>query len=485
MRDRAEPDAVWVHRADCGAFPQSTLRLRSPTIHPQERRTLVMKSTAKAKANPTKHFFVNMLTRDISLEDCILDLVDNSLDQAWANSGVTPGKLTKDSALAQFQVELQVSSSQFSITDNCGGMTFDDAAEYAFNFGRDSDRELDEYTVGVYGIGMKRAIFKLGKLIEVRSHPTGEQAFRVPIDVDDWLSRSNNDWDFDIESDDPLPSPGVSISVGQLHPDVADQFGAPEFEKRLRRILGRDYLIPLMRGLTITVNGNRVESWEIELVHGAGFQPMRQSFSDGAVEVEIIAGVLADEANADSESKDARSRGVQKSGWYVACNGRVVAAADTSLVTGWGSQLPKWHAQYNGFAGFVFFVSKNAALLPMTTTKRDVDVSSGLYRRVLVRHMVPVSKAWTKFTNAVKDGSGPRVPTSTAAVQIEAAAESRTIALPSVTKSRVEVANVNYSVSLKRMKELATGFGDVRMPFREVGLRSFDFAYEEYAEGEG
>jgi hypothetical protein len=35
-------------------------------------------------AEPTKSFFVDMLTRDIALEQAILDLVDNSVDGAKA-----------------------------------------------------------------------------------------------------------------------------------------------------------------------------------------------------------------------------------------------------------------------------------------------------------------------------------------------------------------------------------------------------------------
>jgi len=32
-----------------------------------------------AKADPSKAFFIEMLTRDITLSDCVLDLVDNSI----------------------------------------------------------------------------------------------------------------------------------------------------------------------------------------------------------------------------------------------------------------------------------------------------------------------------------------------------------------------------------------------------------------------
>ena len=35
---------------------------------------------ATVDASPTKEFFIKMLTRDIALEDAILDLLDNCLD---------------------------------------------------------------------------------------------------------------------------------------------------------------------------------------------------------------------------------------------------------------------------------------------------------------------------------------------------------------------------------------------------------------------
>jgi hypothetical protein len=50
----------------------------------------------KARANPTKAFFVRMITRDISLEDCILDLIDNSVDGAWRCEGSKPMGLAGD-----------------------------------------------------------------------------------------------------------------------------------------------------------------------------------------------------------------------------------------------------------------------------------------------------------------------------------------------------------------------------------------------------
>lgn len=37
---------------------------------------------SKVNANPTKEFFISMLTRDIDIRAAILELIDNSIDGA-------------------------------------------------------------------------------------------------------------------------------------------------------------------------------------------------------------------------------------------------------------------------------------------------------------------------------------------------------------------------------------------------------------------
>ncbi len=39
-------------------------------------------NTSIIEGNPTKKFFIEMITRDISIEDAIIDLLDNSIDGA-------------------------------------------------------------------------------------------------------------------------------------------------------------------------------------------------------------------------------------------------------------------------------------------------------------------------------------------------------------------------------------------------------------------
>ena len=113
-----------------------------------------------AHANPKKAFFVSMITRDITLEDSVLDLIDNSVDSAWRSEGSRPMALGDDANLSRYKISIFASPEQFSIKDNCGGMTRKDAVYHAFSFGRSGSVQHDEYSIGVYGIGMKRAAFK-------------------------------------------------------------------------------------------------------------------------------------------------------------------------------------------------------------------------------------------------------------------------------------------------------------------------------------
>lgn len=442
----------------------------------------------KVDANPTKAFFVRMITRDISLEDCILDLIDNSVDGAWKLEGGRTMSLTDDTDLSKYRIELNATQERFSIRDNCGGISFDEAVEYAFTFGRKDNEAPDNYSIGVYGIGMKRAVFKLGEEVTIKSTYKKDdqniESFKVPIDVPKWLREGKRDWDFDIESSDHLPSLGVEITVTRLHEGISASFGSPLFLQDLKRTIARDYALHLRRGLTIFLNNEQIKGWKIELLQGSGLEPMRDSYRDGtngsSVNVEILAGMAAPPP--ESSEPDDAVDGDNRYGWYVVCNGRIVLAADKSEVSGWGSEgWPQWHPQYSGFMGIIVFSSQSAALLPLTTTKRSVDVSSGVYRRARPR-MREVSKQWIGYTNARKLAvdEAKQIENQARPKSIFDVAQRAHVSLPIIaSKPKVRTANIAYSMPLQRVRDLAEGLGNINMSYRDVGMNSFERAYSD------
>lgn len=141
-------------------------------------------------AGPTKAFFVDMLTRDIDLADAILDLLDNCVDgilrELEKAKAKSKGKRNQapdrnGRPYEGYWAKITATPDKFEIWDNCGGISQKLAEESAFMLGRpDVQRDSKIETVGMYGIGMKRAIFKMGKQCIVTSQPdTG--AYKVEI----------------------------------------------------------------------------------------------------------------------------------------------------------------------------------------------------------------------------------------------------------------------------------------------------------------
>ena len=302
-----------------------------------------------ARAYPTKAFFVNMITRDITLEDSILDLIDNSIDGASKCEGNPRINLDNELDLSPYCIAITATPQEFSIVDNCGGMTLDDAVDYAFTFGRRQDEMYSNYSIGVYGIGMKRAAFKLGRAIDVRSTFIDDEgqmlSFLVSINVNRWIQTDQPPWDFDIESAENLESTGVEIHVQQLTLEARISFDNPEFMENLRRTIARDYSLYLSTGLKITLNGHGINGVPIKLRQSEDFVPMRDEYEvtlkhlngydDEVVSVEIIAGMAAPPP--ESPEPDERVDAERSFGWYIVCNGRIVLAADRTSVSGWGT----------------------------------------------------------------------------------------------------------------------------------------------------
>ena len=214
------------------------------------------------------------------------------------------------------------------------------------------------------------------------------------------------------------------------------------------------------------------------------FKPYRYQYQDQSddesVEVEILAGMAAEPPDDAGPSEDGELG--RRSGWYVACNGRIVLAADKTAISGWGTDdWPQWHRQYDGFLGMVLFSSKKATALPLTTTKRSVDVTSEIYKRARPA-MREITKRWISYTNQRKQAldDAKEKESKTRSVKIQNVAQNSVVALPSLGLTTSEkMANVSYSVPLVKLRKLAVELGGITLSYRDVGLKSFEYSYDD------
>ncbi|MBS4032631.1 MAG: ATP-binding protein [Clostridiales bacterium] len=345
-----------------------------------------IKDRTRIDASPTKDFFIHMLVKDINLSRAIADLVDNSVDGAK--------RLRRDGNYNGLSVRVRVSKDEFKISDNCGGIPEDLARKYAFRFGRAEGMPNDTpHSIGQFGVGMKRALFKLGNYFRIESK-TNNSRFVVEQDVKEWATDKDN-WDFkfvELEDSWSLPSgdeAGTTITVTQLHPTVAEEFEIENFRTRLKTQLESAHQINLDLGLAITLNELPLGINPVELLISSQLTPTHKEIlfpieGEKEVKVTIYAGI----AHSDP----------QKAGWFVFCNGRLILDSDKTVTTGWGDGNPLYHNQFARFRGYVFFDSDDPRALPWNTTKSDVDTSSSIYKSIRLE-MITIMRPIITFLN--------------------------------------------------------------------------------------
>lgn len=366
---------------------------------------------------PTKTFFAQTLTRDIELKDAILDLLDNCVDGLLRT--VTKATLSKTKPYAGHWAHVTFNRDSFVIEDNCGGIDRELARTSAFRMGRLQLGVAEKHgkpTVGTYGIGMKRAIFKMGRSSIVTSR-TKHDAFEVAI-PSSWLA-DDEDWNLRMK---PLHGSstrtGTKIEVRDLHEAIKRDFmGLSGFGDELSALISQQFAMIMKKGFEVKINGKAVKPKPFRFIsvdlsdYEEGVAPFLFNGVFDGVKVNISVGFykpVPDPGEMEEEEEEEATFTSDESGWNVICNDRVVLMHDTSHLTGWGvGGLPNFHNQYIAIAGTAEFSSDNPSKLPLTTTKRGVDLNSELYRRILDK-MQEGTKMFTSFTNRLKKAPAER-----------------------------------------------------------------------------
>lgn len=439
---------------------------------------------APINAEPTKSFFVDMLTRDIALEQAVLDLVDNSVDAAKSL------RASAGESMEGLHVHIEFDKERFSIRDNCGGFSKQAARDYAFRFGRAAGSPSTPHSIGQFGVGMKRALFKFGRHFTVRS-ATAHEGWAVDVRVPEWEAQEN--WHFPwatFTPDDKVAPehPGTEIVVRDLRSEVGWKFSTKQFHNAIVGLIKSKHRQFISTGLRVSVNGESVHATSLYLLTaGSQFEPgvdefiVQEDEKLAPVKVRIVVGVGL------SQPKEA--------GWYVVCNGRVILEADRRPVTGWGVvedetenlTIPSFHNQFARFRGLVTFDSDDSARVPWNTTKTDVNQDSAVWQRAFARTtemMRPVitflNELDADIDEHTKDGSPLHELVASKAQQVKAdsfhAKSAFKAPAKGTLKKTVPTVKVQYSRPVEQVDFLMEQLG--LFTAKAVGEKAFDLTYQ-------
>lgn len=419
------------------------------------------------QGNPTKEFFIQMLTKDIPLIRAIIDLVDNSIDGAIRKR---PSGNYED-----LWVKIIVSESEFIIEDNCGGIPLDIAKNYAFRFGRPKEAVATPKSVGLFGVGMKRAIFKMGRYFVVESE-TEDNAFVIEQDIDEWSEQSSWDFSFTEASKGNTNESGTRITVTKLLDNVKELFKLEAFVTELINQLEAAQQISLEKGISIQINDFDLRYKPAKFYYSDKLQPgyaevTLEKYAD--VDIKIFSGIT--------------DRNLEKGGWYLFCNSRLVLYADQSIITGWGESgsLPKYHPDFAFARGYIYFTSEDASLLPWNTTKTGVDTDSAIFqaaKQEMTNMMRPVTQWLRKLAGEeTDDGELHQVlneamrQSMTIAELRESVAEQHFKAPKPTRNAKPDEASIQYKMPRDRVEKVKEYMGADSNS--EVGRQTFEYYY--------
>jgi hypothetical protein len=344
-----------------------------------------------ASAEVRKQFFTDMFTRDISLEDCVLDLIDNSMDSYLLKHEISIPQLIfgpgpNEAKREIGRIDVTCNERQIKVVDKCGGISRKRAMEEIFCFGHDKDDLAGK--LGAYGVGMKRALFKIGNKFNVVSR-TEKEGFEVSLTVDDWVK--DDDWKVPIRFIDGAGSEkqaGTSITITDLRDEVALRIREGGVPKNIHKDAATTYPYFLHECIKLRINETDVDPKPIVLGEREGVvTAARENLSYDGVSVNLVATIAPG------------ARTAEEAGWNILCNGRAVVRANKDDLTGWGFDLASFQPKYRSFVGLASFESDRPLTLPWTTTKRNINRESAVF--IHTRNlMVTMSKPILTFLNS-------------------------------------------------------------------------------------
>ena len=436
-----------------------------------------------ANANPEKRLFISLITRDISLTDAVVDLMDNSVNAAMRpvrNAFKTAADFHKvfarRSAKPAVTIKVVFDTEQITVTDDAAGIDFNSAMKEVFRFGHSDDSGSDRDRLSVYGIGMKRALFKVGDKISVVSdHEHG--GFSLELDVRKWARDTQLPWTFPIDKRPPKANAtGTKIVIRHLHEDTKARISDGRFESDLIEKISKVYSFFLGRIVIASVNGKPVHATEFEI--GSNFS--HDNFTSDGVSCSITAGIAA--ASGDKFVADA-------AGWFVFCNFRTVIYGDKSRLSGWGDTLPLFQPKHRPFLGLIFFTSADPELLPWTTTKGSINEDNLVWQDAKMR-MVANAKPILKFLDARYSAEGTEVdPGRVAKISgppenVFEATVSQHKLFKVKRKAGSKQVKVQYFASQPELDRVRKHFARATMSASEIGRKTFDFFLRNEVGGE-
>lgn len=195
---------------------------------------------ATIDATPNKRIYLSIIA-DYGLTTALCELIDNAYD-CWNKPSIGQD--------LNINILIDLDQQKIIITDNAGGVKEKELGKL-ISPGASSSDGSDE-TIGVFGVGSKRAVVALAQLVQVTSRYRREGTFRLEYD-DDWLA--STDWHIPYYKVQEGAASTTTVSLSNLRfPIRLEDLG------QVAEFIAITYAKIVSRGrFNISLNGKRIE----------------------------------------------------------------------------------------------------------------------------------------------------------------------------------------------------------------------------------
>ncbi|TGN76186.1 ATP-binding protein, partial [Bradyrhizobium yuanmingense] len=313
------------------------------------------RQVGKLDAVPSKRLFLSIIA-DYDLNKSICELVDNGFD-VWTRAG-------RKSSI-NIKLRLDQEQGTIRVEDDAGGLARDEL-RFIVGPGQSGSSSTDE-TIGIFGVGTKRAVVALAEDIKIRTRYGDGGTYQVEFD-ETWLN--DDDWELPLFSVDAIPPRTTHVELQKLRVKLSD-----DSIELLRNHLGATYAKYLTRaGVSLELNGKPVmprffDDWSFP----PGYEPRRytgklETPKNRVVEVEVLAGLSSESSPTAGEY-----------GVYFYCNDRLVAPAMKSFEVGFTRGQAGLPHPKIALTKVIVSLRGDAGEMPWNSSKSDVSTKHHVF----------------------------------------------------------------------------------------------------------
>lgn len=338
-----------------------------------------MKREAKiVDGTPDKRLFWSIIS-DYNLKTAISELVDNALD-TWLKA--------QQSFKLRLDIDLDTTRQLLKITDNAGGVASADH-QLLISPGGSKNNPM-ENTIGIFGVGTKRAVVALAEEIKIITRDGNEKTYEIDIDSN-WLASES--WNLPVY-EVPDIAPGTTVvDMSRLRIHLM------KFDVNLLiEHLSETYAQFMAPGkCQICVNGEQLtprffDKW----AYPPNYVPRYYLFNlktedDKSMGVEIYAGLMREKPS----PKDAY-------GVYFYCNNRLIAKNIKDTEVGYVSGVAGVPHPDASLCRVIIKLHGAASLMPWNSSKSAIIYSHNIFKG-LQEFLMPIVTHYSSLSRRFRN----------------------------------------------------------------------------------